>query len=305
MGYLEDICLGKFHFVIAKMLRETIFINSILLNSEAWYDIKKNEIEVLEKIDSILLKKIFELPSSTPSAFLHLELGTIPIRFVLMIRRLTFLQYILKERSDSLIHSFLLAQIENTLKGDWWETVQNDIIELNLNLSLYEIQIMSEELFRNKVKTHATTAAFVWLKHEKERSKKLSHVQYSELSIQNYLKSEKLNVQQRKLLTHFRSKMVKVKANYSKMYECLNCELCLQSDIAKEDNQEHLLICRYLSQQGDIDNGTDHSDIYSEEQDRYERIVVLLEQKLKLREKLLRNKNLRKPGEPSKVFCDT
>ena len=99
--------------------------------------------------------------------------------------------------------------------------------------------------------------------------------------------------------------MIKVKANYSKMYECLNCELCLQSDIAKEDNQEHLLICRYLSQQGDIDNGTDHSDIYSEEQDRYERIVVLLEQKLKLREKLLRNKNLRKPGEPSKVFCDT
>ena len=85
-----------------------------------------------------------------------------------MNRRLTFLQYILKERGDSLIHSFLLAQIENTLKGDWWQTVQNDIIELNLNLSLYEIQIMSEELFRNKVKTHATTAAFVWLKHEKD-----------------------------------------------------------------------------------------------------------------------------------------
>ena len=104
MSYLEDICFGKHHFMIAKMLRETIFLNSILLNSEAWYDIKRSEIEELEKIDNILLKKIFELPSSTPSAFLHLELGTIPIRFVLMIRRMNFLQYIPKERSDSLIH---------------------------------------------------------------------------------------------------------------------------------------------------------------------------------------------------------
>ena len=92
LGYLEDICFGKYHFVIAKMLRETIFLNSILLNSEAWYDVKKNEIEELEKIDNILLKKILELPSSTPSAFLHLELGTIPIRFVLMTCRITFLQ---------------------------------------------------------------------------------------------------------------------------------------------------------------------------------------------------------------------
>ena len=196
--------------------------------------------------------------------------------------------------------SFLLAQIENTLKGDWWETVQNDIVELNLNLSLSEIRSMSEELFRNKVKKHATTAALFWLKHEKERSKKLTHVQYSELSIQNYLKSENLNVQQRKLLAHFRSQMVKVRANFSKMYESLNCQLCLQSNIVNEDTQEHLLFCTYLSQKGDIDRGTEYSDIYCEEPNRYESITVLLEEKLKLRDKLLRT-----PGEPSKVFCDT
>ena len=99
--------------------------------------------------------------------------------------------------------------------------------------------------------------------------------------------------------------MIKVKANYSKMYESLNCQLCLQSDIENEDNQEHLLICKYLSQQGDIDIGTEYSDIYCEEPARYEKITVLLEQKLKLRDKLLRNNNLRNPGEPSKVFCDT
>ena len=39
----------------------------------------KKNIQDLEKLDNILLKRILELPSSKPSAFLHLELGTIPI----------------------------------------------------------------------------------------------------------------------------------------------------------------------------------------------------------------------------------
>ena len=142
-NYLDDICFGKFHFVVAKILRETLFLSSLLLNSEAWYSIDKKSIEELEKVDNILLKKILELPSSTPAAFVHLELGTLPIRYVIMTRRLLFLQYILKEKGDSLIHSFLVAQMEDTKKGDWWETVQNDIMEIELNLSLSEIKMMS------------------------------------------------------------------------------------------------------------------------------------------------------------------
>ena len=126
LDYLDDICFGKYHFVIAKILRETIFLNSILLNSEAWYSLDKKNIEDLEKVDNILLKRIFELPSSTPSAFLHLELGTTPIRFVLMVLTLNFIQYILKEDGNTLIHSFLVAQMENTVRGK----VQQDVAEL-------------------------------------------------------------------------------------------------------------------------------------------------------------------------------
>ena len=145
MGYLDDICFGKYHFVVAKMLRESLFLSCVLLNSEAWYSIDKKSIEELEKVDNILLKKMFEIPSSTPAAFLHLELGTLPIRFVIMTRRLLFLQYILQEQGDTLLHSFLVAQMEDTLKGDWWEVVQNDLVELKLDMSLSEIKLMSVE----------------------------------------------------------------------------------------------------------------------------------------------------------------
>ena len=64
---------------MAKILRESLFINSILLNSETWYNLSKKNIDDLEKLDNLLLKKIFEVPSSVPTVMLHLELGTTPI----------------------------------------------------------------------------------------------------------------------------------------------------------------------------------------------------------------------------------
>ena len=50
MGYLDDICFGRFHFKVAKMLRETVFLNSILLNSEAWYSVDKKPLKNLKNL---------------------------------------------------------------------------------------------------------------------------------------------------------------------------------------------------------------------------------------------------------------
>ena len=94
---LEELCFGKFFFTVAKILRNSLFLNSILLNSEVWYDLSMKNIAELEKLDNILLRKILEAPASVPTVMLHLELGTIPIRFILKTRRIMFLQYILKE----------------------------------------------------------------------------------------------------------------------------------------------------------------------------------------------------------------
>ena len=287
LDYLDDICFGKYHFIIARILRETIFLNSILLNSEAWYSMDKKNIQDLEKLDNILLKRILELPSSTPSAFLHLELGTTPIRFVMMGRRLNFLQYILKEDGNTLIHSFLVAQMENTLRGDWWELIQQDIADLQMDLSLSEIKMMSQESFKEKVKAHINEAAFKWLKNEQQSLRKIQDLKYSSLSIQNYLKSEYLSVQQRKFLSHLRGKMIKVRKNYSKMYESLFCPLCSSKGYLLEENQKHLLDCVSLSNNSELDTGTNYSDIFSDIPEKYENITVLLQQKLRLRDKLL------------------
>ena len=175
---LEDMCFGKHFFKVAKILRESLFLNSILLNSEAWCSVSKKNIEELERIDNTLLKNIFQVPTSTPSLVLHLDLCTLPVRYVLMTRRLCFLQYLLKEDEGSLVSRVLMAQIENVVKGDWWESAAEDISELNLDLTLHEIKAMSKESFKTKVKEAATREAFKWLLSEKENKKKVKNNSY-------------------------------------------------------------------------------------------------------------------------------
>ena len=115
---LEEVFFSKYYFKVAKIFRESLFINSILLNSEAWYNLSKKNIDDLEKVDNILLRKTLEVGQSVPTAFLHLELGTVPLRFIIKMRRILFLQYTYSERKRS-IPSKSIPQCPNGASFTW------------------------------------------------------------------------------------------------------------------------------------------------------------------------------------------
>ena len=58
MTILEKLSLGYHYFKIAMILRNSIFISSLLVNVEVWYPISEKDVEELEKLDRILLKRI-------------------------------------------------------------------------------------------------------------------------------------------------------------------------------------------------------------------------------------------------------
>ena len=144
-------------------------------------------IEDLEKLDNILLRKIMEVGQSVPTAFLHLELGTLPLRFILKTRRILYLQYILKESEQSLMYKFLNAQMEDPKDGDWWLTVKDNMEELKMNVSLHEIKTMLKEKFKKQVQQTVESAAFEWLSQKKSKSKKVKDIHHGRLETQKYL----------------------------------------------------------------------------------------------------------------------
>ena len=137
-----------------------------------------------------------EVGKSVSTAFLHLELGTRPLRFIIKTRRIMFLQYVLKEKESSLLSKFLNAQMEEPLAGDWWLTARSDLEDLKLNLSLYDIRSMTKDKFKTLVNSAVEKEAFSWLLEKQQKSEKVKNISYAKLELQNHLVKPVLTIDQ-------------------------------------------------------------------------------------------------------------
>ena len=283
---LEDIFFGPFHFMAGKMLRASLLINSILLNSEVWYGITKEDINELEVVDHSLLRKILQAPSCTPTPMLYLELGCIPIRYIIMSRRLMYLQYLLQEDENSLLNKFCIAQLENPVQGDWTNQVKKDINEVALDTSMEEIKMMSKETFKEIVKASISKAAFIYLTDEKEKLSKIMNVSHNDVNLQPYFNPMSMDVDEAKFLFLLRSRMVEVKTNFRNKYSDVLCPVCKISD----DTQQLLFECSELLKNINIliSNDIQYSHIFSENTDKQKAALRLFKSMWKEREKILK-----------------
>ena len=153
MNILKQVSLGNYHFEMALLLQQTIFLSSVLLNAETWINLTKTNISDLETLDETLLRRLLDAPSKTPIPSLYLELGIYPIEFIIKEKRLMFLHQILNCGENRLINQFFWAQEQNPVKNDWSLQIREDLKSLDLNyLSLKNIQLMKKEQFRALVK---------------------------------------------------------------------------------------------------------------------------------------------------------
>ena len=112
MNILESSYFGKYTFEVAMVLRESLFLSSILLNSEAWVNYTDKDVRILEQCDEMLLNRMLDCDSKSSNAMKYLDLGVVPIRFEIMKRKLGFLQYILQQNKESMIYNILKETIE-------------------------------------------------------------------------------------------------------------------------------------------------------------------------------------------------
>ena len=273
------------------MFRTSLLFSSILLNSESWYNITESDLQQLESVDHILHRKLLESPRSTPINIMHLELGTLPIRFEIKKRRVLFLQYILKQNKDDLIYKFFKAQLRDPSKGDWVIQVKKDLIEINLDMPFENIEEMSKNSFKIQVKEAINKTAFNWLMSKIR--KKGSEINYSNLKLQDYFIHSDMNIAQCNLLFALRARITPVKCNYRNKYDDLSCPTCM--DPSSEDSQLHLLHCKTLLSGENIlvKNKLSYTDIYSSDVQRQAIIVKLFEALLQKRRKLLSQESRR------------
>ena len=187
---INHLCPGRFLFEVVSVLRESVFLGSLLYGVEVLSNWKSENTKLLQQLDSRFLKQALDLPPHTPDCLLLLELGIEPIETKLMSKRMLFLKYLVDHPED-LAHSILRLQIKTPLKGDWWTQAKSDLKDLGLTSNLDEIKALSKEAWKKTVKTKAKILALVILNLKKNKLKsKGKKIGHSDLRIRAYLLPE-------------------------------------------------------------------------------------------------------------------
>ena len=258
MNLLEVICFGHYYIEIALLLRESMFINGILNNSEVWYGLTKSDISEFEDLDRLLLRRILKAPISTPQEALYLELGLIPIGIIIQAKRIKFLHYLLSRKETEMIHQFFTAQWFNPSRGDWTETVKLDLEEFDIPVNLEEIKAKSKYTFKKEVKERAKELSMSILMKKKEGHIKMENVEYGNLKIQSYFSLEGITVREVQDTFRFRIRMARLGENFRGQGGIVWCPLCNKH----LDIRATMFECQVLGDK--VDLKCNDKNIYSE-----------------------------------------
>ena len=132
--------MGPYRFEGAIIYVLSLLRNSILYASETMCNIKEKELRAVENIEEAVLKKIFKTKFSCPWHLLYLEAGIIPARYQIHRQILVFLQYILQQPKDSLMHKVFEAEKRNPSKGDWVSSVTTLMNRYKIELTFLQIE---------------------------------------------------------------------------------------------------------------------------------------------------------------------
>ena len=306
---LSEIPLGKYKLEMGLKLRQAMFVNGTLFNSEAWHSVTKEDIRGLEKVDESLLRSILDCHAKVPLEFLYLESGAIPIRYILSSRRINYLQTILKRDPEELIRRIYEAQVNKPCDGDFSQLVQKDLQCVGVPLDTNIIQTTGTTEFKKMIKKKISIAALKYLQELQMSHSKVRNLQYEKLSTQPYLTSQLFTNDETKLLAALRSRTHEgFKNNFSNLHAGqINCplECWMLGDTPVIDSQEHLLSCTVIGQNfhstDTASSRVEYNDIMGCDTKKQKEIAVLFTKLLSVKEEII---TAREPAQLDPCTCD-
>ena len=285
MQILQNVFFGKYYFEVAMVLRSSLLLSSLLLNSEAWVNITETEIRKLEKTDEMLLSKILGCEANTSNAFKYLELGVYPVRYEIMKRKILFLHYILQQEKSSMIYKVLQATRDNPTKNDFVKTCESYLSQLKINMTFEELSQMSKWSVKKLVKDKTQEAGFSYLLNEKNKQSKISHIQYSDLALQDYMLEGNRNTEMSKLIYKARGLCLNLKTHKKWKYKDDICIGCQQ----ETETGDELLFCDGYGKGGSEEDITNmsYNMFFSGMSSDMHLLAKVISRRLKIREKML------------------
>ena len=289
MHILETMFFGKYFFEVALVLRSSLLLSSLLLNSEAWVNLTEKNIRALEQTDEILLSKILGCEANTSNVFKYLELGIYPVRFEIIKRKILFLHYILQQEKTSMIYQVLKVTQESPTKNDFVKGCEQYLKVLHIDMCFESIGKLSTWSFKKLVKERTTAAAFQYLIEEKFKQSKISHLQYDKLEMQDYLLDGNKNTEMSKLIYKARSQCLDIKTQKKWKYQDQICVGCGKNP---ETGDEILTCVGYSDRKNDqVFENLTYSLFFTGSSSQKVQVAKIIKKRLKIRDKMIEDQN--------------
>ena len=299
LGYLNEISFGEYFFEMAVLFRQSMLLNSILCNVEVLYGLKKTHIETLEAVDKLFWRKVFQCPVTTPSEVFFLETNTIPVRHVVMARRLMYYWNILQMDDTELVKKVFIAQKISPCKDDWIHQICEDLSECGISLTEDEIKKMKKYSFSKLVNERTKDVSVKYLlslKMKNNQQKSKSKNIWPSESMKEYLKTSQISTEDKRLLFSMRCRVNDLKSNYKSKYQNnMKCSLCSSNE---EESEVHLLRCDNIITEQDVKhdiNEVEYLDIFSDLKKQI-RAVKLWKRIFRIRKWKMENRKLSNDG---------
>ena len=244
---------------------------------EALHGLNKTHIEKLEKCDRSLWRNIFDTPSSTPSESFYFETGEMPLHLIILSRQFMYYWTLLQKPEK-----VFLAQREFPVKVDWVSTVRQEMNNSYITVSDLEISKLSKNECKTILKNKLRDRCDSYLLELQIKNKKTKMLRLSP-NMKEYLTTELLTVEEKKLLFKLKTRMIDIKCNFKNKYNDLTCIMCGEQD--QQETQQHLMSCQVITTHPDIKNKVNsikYNDIY-ESLDKHIRAIKVFKRILKLR----------------------
>ena len=237
MSVCAEITMGTYTIHTLILLYRSLFLQVVLSNAQAWSNLTETNIKDLQVVQLRYLKRMLHAPTSTSNPLTFLETGTIPIENEIHIKQFNYLHHILTLENDDIVKVTYTEQIKNPFEPNLGNTLGKLRVKYGIEEKDEEVEQMSKESWKNKVKDKINSYVIAELKHKAESQKCGRNFTFpTELQQQEYLTS--LPSANARKVFHVRTGTVDLKSVRKYRYgDDTNCRLCGGDD----ENVNHVV----------------------------------------------------------------
>ena len=221
----KEVNFGTFKISNLLTLYQSVFIPRLIYNCEAWFNLKAKDYQVLQKLQLNFLRRVMDVPRTTPNAALFLELGVWPVQYIIEQRQLLHLKRILDRDNRDPVWLAYKEMLKYEFEPNWANNILGLWEKYNLPLKDLNIQKLSEPQWKTIVKSQVRKFVFHTLCNECSQLKKASYMRYTKLEQPTYL--TELDPKYAQMIFKAKLEMFDIKVNFKGLYSSnLQCPFC-------------------------------------------------------------------------------